>query len=185
MISSQDFTLSFSEGNDEQVVVARVLYSGRDLEFLYARPIGRDTWFGFVGMGESLDTVSAPSSIPGDVREAADEAVLQEGYPIRTIGGNQSPKGQIDLYFGGVTHIHSFITHPNTFSVYRTQDSGPRKSPGADETHIEIVNEQPNQVTAEAESGGSPPPEYAVKEAARYRYYAQQGIQSLPSVQIQ
>lgn len=184
MVSPQDFTVSFSEANDRQVVVARVQSNGRDLQFLYARPIGRDTWFGFVGMGGSLDSVSAPSSIPDDVRKAADEAVLQEGYPIRTIGGKQSPEGQIELFFGGVTHIHAFFTHPNTFSVYRTRDSSPGRSPGADETHIEIVSEQPDQVTVEAESGGSSPPEYAIQEAVRYRYYAQQGSHSLPSVRI-
>ena len=57
------------------------------------------------------------------MREAADEAVLQEGYPIRTIGGNQSPDGQIELFFGANAHIHTFHTHPNTFLVYRQTDS--------------------------------------------------------------
>jgi hypothetical protein len=184
MLDAQDFEISLSEEDDAQLVVARAKHDGRSLQFLYARPIGRDTWFKFMGMGASVENLSSPSGISNDVREAADEAVYQEGYPIRTIEGKKSPEGKIELFFGGVNHIHAFFTHPNTFSVYRTRDSGPARSLGTNETHIEIVEENEDLVKVEVESGGTSPPEYAIKEAVRYRYHAHKGIEGLPSVQV-
>lgn len=168
-----------------QVIVARVQDSGRSLQFLYTRQKGLDTWFGFVGMGGSLNSVSEAKNISDDVREAADDAVLAAGYPIRTIGGDESDSGQLEQFFKATYHVYSFITHPDTFSVYRTADMQPNGTPGSGETHIEIVNEQGGTVTVDAESGGASPPTYAIEEAVLFRYHAKQGSQSLPSVQIQ
>lgn len=185
MVAKRDFDVEFSESSEEQIITARALYEDQPTQLHYARLKGRDTWFSYIGHGGNNLDGSVSFDFPRSFREAADNAVLNAGYSLRTIDGQKSKEGELHQLYGGGSHIFPFITHGGNFSVYESENSvKPANPPQSGEVHIEIIDEQSDDITVQFEASDITPKNYVIEEAVLRRYAPLQRKENLPTIHI-
>ena len=186
MVDAGDFTVTLADKDGKQIVSTKIQLDGVQTELLYARPKGRDTWFNFIGYGQSVTDASVSDGVPNEIREASDAAVLAEGYPIRTIDGDQSKSGEINLFFGGIHHVHSFITHPDSFYVFQDDSSAhPGGEPDSNQVYIRIVNEDNDKINVAVNTKKEKPNNFVIEEAVLFKWGSENGWKNLPNVNIE
>lgn len=185
MVEPEEFKVDFSESSGKQIVQTETRYEGRQIDFFYIRPKGRDTWFNFSGFGQSGSGDPVPEEIPQEVREASDEAVLNKGYPIRTVNGKQSEMGRINLFYGASYHVHSFVTHPGDFYVFQEDSSAkPEGEPNSNEIYIRVIMEKDNVIIADIDAGDLQPENFVIEEAVLFKYGSDYGLEDMPTVDL-
>lgn len=159
--------------------------SGDD-EFVYARPVGQDTWFHFVGTDSTTHDIDPfTAAVDPDRRDEVDRILLDRGYPIRTQDGSTPPEGQLEILTADGTRARPFHTHPGTFIVYQDQGPTPKAPPGDDTIHVAILERTDDTLRVRVDAPGGPPPEYAIREAALAPYGQAQNPATLPTVTVE
>lgn len=172
----QAATVERSAAEGSEILVVRP-ESGEGDAFVYARPIGQDAWFHFVGT-EPIGTATGPAydhdpfaaAVDPDQRAAIDRFLLDRGYPIRAQDGSTPPEGQLELVTDEGTRGRPFYTHPGTFVVYRDRGPTPTAPPDEGTTHVAILERTQDTLRVRVDAAGGPPPEYAIREAALVPY---------------
>lgn len=182
----REFSLDRSITDGTELLVVRVHDTDGDDEFVYARPIGQDTWFHFVGTDSSHCRVD-PFSTDTDSarREDVDNLLLERGYPIRAQDGTTPPEGQLEVLTTEGTKARPFHTHPGTFVVYRDEGPTPAGPPGEGSIHIAILARTDDELRVRVDAAGGPPPAYAIREAALAPYGHAHNPATLPDVVVE
>lgn len=169
-----------------ELLVVRFHESDGDDEYVYARPVGQDTWFHFVGTDSTHRTVD-PFGSPADTERRAevDRILLERGYPVRTRDGTTPTEGQLEVLTTDGTRASAFYTHPGTFVVYRDQGPTPRSPPDGDTVHIAILDHGEDEIRVRVDAPGGPPPEYAIREATLAPFGRATNPATLPSVTVE
>lgn len=161
------------------------LDSGEE-EYVYARPVGQDTWFHFVGTDSTADDHDPFTAVVDpDRRDDVDQLLIDQGYPVRTQDDSTPPEGQLEILTTEGTQARPFHTHPGTFVVYQDQGPSPKAPPGDDTVHIAILERTDESLRVRVDAPGGPPPEFAIREAALAPYGHAQNPASLPDVVVE
>lgn len=163
----RDVTVDRSVADGTELLSVRLRARDGDDEYHYARPVGQDTWFHFVGTDSRQRDVDpfAPTVDPTR-RATVDDVLLERGYPIRAHDGTTPPEGQLEILTTAGTRARAFHTHPGTFVVFRDEGPTPTGSPDAGTTHVAVLERATGQIRVRVDAHGGPPPEYAIREAA-------------------
>ena len=155
-------------------------------EYVYARPVGQDTWFHFVGTDSTVrDHDPFTSVVDPDRRDDVDRVLLDQGYPVRTQDGSTPPEGQLEILTTEGTRARPFHTHPGTFVVFQDQGPTPKAPPGEDAVHVAILERTDDTLRVRVDATGGPPPEFAIREAALAPYGHAQNPATLPDVVVE
>jgi|GEM_PF-2980371 len=182
----REFSLDRSITDGTELLVVRIHETDGDDEFVYARPVGQDAWFHFVGTDSSHRRVD-PFSTDGASgrRETVEERLLDRGYPIRVHDGTTPPEGQLEVLTTGGTQARPFHTHPGTFVVYRDEGPTPAGPPSEDSIHVAILSRTDDELRVRVDAAGGPPPAYAIREAALAPLGHAQNPAALPEVIVE
>lgn len=168
-----------------ELLVGRVHGREGDDEYVYARPVGQDTWFNYVGTDSTRRAVDPFAPEPdSDRRAAVDRVLLDRGYPIRTQDGTTPPEGQLEIRTRDGTRARTFHTHPGTFVVYEEEGPAPKQPPSDDEVHVAILERTDDRLRVRVDAPGGPPPEYAIREATLAPFGHAQTPADLPTLVI-
>lgn len=182
----RDVTVDRTVTDGTELLTVLVRDSDGEDEYVYARPVGQDSWFHFVGTGSSRQDVDPFSpGIDPDRRARIEAGVLDRGYPIRAHDGTTPPEGQLEIHTTTGTRARPFHTHPGTFVVFRQRGPTPTGPPGDDTTHVAILEESDDEIRVRVDVPGGPPPEYAIREAALAPFSHTTNPASLPAVIIE
>lgn len=175
---------SVTEGTE--LLVVRTHDRAGDDEYVYARPVGQDTWFHFVGTDSShRDVDPFTQSVPAERRKEIDRILLEREYPIRAEDGTTPTEGQLEILTAEGTRARPFHTHPGTFVVYREDGPKPASPPDDETIHVAILEQTDEQIRVRVDASGGPPPSYAIREAALAPYGYAQNPAHLPVVSVE
>jgi hypothetical protein len=182
----RDVTVGRSVADGTELLTVRVHGHDGDDEYAYARPVGQDAWFHFVGIDSNHRDVDPFSPDIDPARRATiDDLLLERDYPIRGHDGTTPPEGQLEILTTEGTRARPFHTHPGTFVVHRDGGPTPTGPPEDETTHIAVLDRGDDVIRVRVDAPGGPPPAYAIREAALAPEYRGQQAADLPRVSVE